>query len=44
MIKDPIYGMFVEENENSIHHAKDGVRYYFCSTPCLNEFLDPEKE
>ena len=44
MAKDPIYGMFVEENENSIHHAKDEVRYYFCATQCLNEFLGPEKE
>ncbi len=44
MTKDPICGMFVEENENSIHHAKDRIRYYFCVTPSLNEFLEPEKE
>jgi Cu+-exporting ATPase len=35
--------MFVEENENSIQHTKDGIKYYFCSSQCLNEFLEPEK-
>jgi P-type Cu+ transporter len=44
MAKDPICGMFVEENENSIHHTKDLMTYYFCSNQCLNEFLEPEKE
>src|ERR687890_536473 len=44
MAKDPICGMFVEENDNSIHHNKNGITYYFCSTQCLNEFLEPEKE
>ncbi|MBA3749791.1 MAG: heavy metal translocating P-type ATPase, partial [Nitrosopumilus sp.] len=43
MAKDPICGMFVEENESSIHHIKDGITYYFCSNQCLNEFLEPEK-
>ena len=43
MAKDPICGMFVEETENSIHHTKDSITYYFCSSPCLNEFLEPEK-
>ncbi|HZL23848.1 MAG TPA: heavy metal translocating P-type ATPase [Nitrososphaeraceae archaeon] len=43
MAKDPICGMFVEENENSIHHIREGIKYYFCSTQCLNEFLEPEK-
>ena len=44
MAKDPICGMFVEENENSIHYAKNGITYYFCSSQCLNEFVEPEKE
>ena len=43
MAKDPICGMFVEEEENSIHHKKDGITYYFCASQCLNEFLEPEK-
>ena len=44
MAKDPICGMFVEENDNSIRHNKNGITHYFCSTQCLNEFLEPEKE
>jgi Cu+-exporting ATPase len=44
MAKDPICGMFVEENDNSIHYIKNGIKYYFCSTQCLNEFKEPEKE
>jgi Cu+-exporting ATPase len=43
MAKDPICGMFVEENENSIHHMREGIKYNFCSSQCLNEFLEPEK-
>ncbi|HEX7206616.1 MAG TPA: heavy metal translocating P-type ATPase, partial [Nitrososphaeraceae archaeon] len=43
MAKDTICGMFVEEAESSIHHTKDGISYYFCSSQCLNEFLEPEK-
>jgi P-type Cu+ transporter len=43
MAKDPICGMFVEEAESSIHHTKDVITYYFCSSQCLNEFLEPEK-
>ncbi|MGD9532262.1 MAG: heavy metal translocating P-type ATPase [Candidatus Nitrosocosmicus sp.] len=43
MAKDPICGMFVDEEENSIHHTKDGITYYFCASQCLNEFLEPEK-
>jgi Cu+-exporting ATPase len=44
MAKDPICGMFVEENQNSIHYAKNGITYYFCASQCLNEFVEPEKE
>ena len=43
MAKDPICGMFVEEEKSSIHHNKDGITYYFCASQCLNEFLEPEK-
>jgi P-type Cu+ transporter len=43
MAKDPICGMFVEVIENSIHHTKDKVTYYFCSSQRLNEFVEPEK-
>jgi Cu+-exporting ATPase len=36
--------MFVEEKPESIQHMVDGRRYYFCSTQCLNEFTEPERE
>ncbi len=44
MAKDPVCGMFVEENEHSIHYGKNGIMYYFCASQCLNEFVEPEKE
>lgn len=44
MATDPVCGMFVEEKPESIQHTLDGRRYYFCSTQCLNEFTQPEKE
>lgn len=44
MAKDPVCGMFVEEKPDAIRYAKDGREYFFCSTQCLNEFTQPEKE
>lgn len=44
MAKDPVCGMFVEEKPETIQYNKDGRIYYFCSTQCLNEFTQPEKE
>jgi Cu+-exporting ATPase len=44
MAKDPVCGMFVEEKPDTIQYNKDGRIYYFCSTQCLNEFTQPEKE
>ena len=44
MATDPVCGMFVEEKPDSIQHTVDGRKYYFCSTQCLNEFTEPEKE
>jgi Cu+-exporting ATPase len=44
MATDPICGMFVEEKPDSIQHTVDGRKYYFCSTQCLNEFTEPERE
>jgi P-type Cu+ transporter len=44
MAKDPICGMFVEEKSNSIRHTVDNRNYFFCSTMCLSEFTQPEKE
>src|SRR5215831_8681256 len=44
MENDPVCGMFVEEKPESIGYSKDGREYYFCSTQCLDEFMQPEKE
>jgi len=44
MAKDPICGMFVEEKNNSIRHKSAEKEYYFCSTQCLSDFTQPEKE
>jgi P-type Cu+ transporter len=45
MATDPVCGMFVEERPESIQHTtEDGRKYYFCSTQCLNEFTEPERE
>lgn len=44
MARDPVCGMHVEESENSIMHEIDGMKYYFCSSSCLHEFLAPDKE
>ena len=44
MATDPVCGMFVEEKPDSIQHIVDGRNYYFCSTQCLNEFTEPERE
>jgi len=41
---DPVCGMFVEEKPDSIQHSADGRKYHFCSTQCLNEFTQPERE
>jgi Cu+-exporting ATPase len=44
MAKDPVCGMFVEAKPDSIRHSMNGKEYFFCSTQCLNEFREPEKE
>ena len=44
MAKDPVCGMFVEEKHDTITSIKDGMKYFFCSSQCLNEFTQPEKE
>jgi len=44
MAKDPVCGMFVEEKSDSIRHTMNGKKYFFCSSQCLNEFREPEKE
>lgn len=36
--------MFVEEKSDSIRYTMKGKDYLFCSTQCLHEFTEPEKE
>lgn len=44
MAKDPVCGMYIEEKANTLQQEVEGIKYYFCSNNCLNEFLAPEKE
>ncbi|HEY9406151.1 MAG TPA: YHS domain-containing protein [Nitrososphaera sp.] len=44
MATNPVCGMFVEEKPDPIQHTVDGRKYYFCSTQCLNEFTESERE
>lgn len=44
MAKDPVCGMFVDEKPDSIRYTMNAREYFFCSTQCLNEFREPEKE
>ncbi|MFQ6020659.1 MAG: heavy metal translocating P-type ATPase [Candidatus Aenigmatarchaeota archaeon] len=44
MAKDPVCGMYVDE-ENAIYKTKiDDTEYYFCSETCLKTFTKPETE
>ncbi|MGC8585705.1 MAG: heavy metal translocating P-type ATPase [Thermoplasmata archaeon] len=44
MAKDPVCGMYVEENENAIKSVRNGKTYYFCSENCKEQFEKPDKE
>jgi Cu+-exporting ATPase len=44
MAKDPICGMFVDENTAELKAQVRGVTYSFCSESCLSQFVAPEKE
>ncbi|WP_393971580.1 heavy metal translocating P-type ATPase [Oxyplasma meridianum] len=43
MPTDPVCGMFVPDTTDLVQE-KDGVKYYFCSTTCLETFKSPEVE
>ncbi len=45
MAKDPVCGMYVDENkENVIKREVRGRTYYFCAQACKEEFdKNPEK-
>src|SRR5208282_461130 len=44
MAKDPICGMFVDEETASITRIIHGTKWYFCSETCANTFEKPEIE
>jgi len=44
MAKDPICGMYVDENKTIFKTKQDDIIYYFCSEKCLKTFIQPQKE
>ncbi|MBI2547293.1 MAG: cadmium-translocating P-type ATPase [Candidatus Aenigmarchaeota archaeon] len=44
MAKDVICGMYVDENKTPFKAEQEGMKYYFCSSNCLDTFLKPQKE
>ena len=44
MAKDIICGMYVDEKKAIFKAEQEGMKYYFCSSNCLEAFLKPEKE
>jgi len=44
MARDPVCGMFVDEDHPAFTAEVDGRTYYFCSEACMLTFVQPEKE
>ena len=44
MAKDPVCGMFVDEETATITRTIRGTKWYFCSETCANTFEKPEIE
>src|SRR5437899_1489275 len=44
MAVDPVCGMYVDEATSTLKAVVGGRTYYFCSTTCMETFLEPEKE
>jgi Cu+-exporting ATPase len=44
LAKDPVCGMYVDEETAEYKATVRGTTYYFCSQTCLKEFLAPEVE
>jgi Cu+-exporting ATPase len=44
MARDPVCGMFVDEEHPAFTAEVDGRTYYFCSEACMLTFVQPEKE
>ena len=44
MARDPVCGMYVDEDTTPFKTVVDGKTYYFCSEQCLRTFTQPEVE
>ena len=44
MATDPVCGMYVDERTAELKLIRESRTYYFCSTRCLHEFSQPERE
>ena len=44
MARDPVCGMYVNEEHPAFTAEVDGRAYYFCSEACMLTFIQPEKE
>ncbi len=44
MARDPVCGMFVDEDHAAFTAEVDGRTYYFCSEACMLTFVQPEEE
>jgi Cu+-exporting ATPase len=44
LAKDPVCGMYVDEEKAKYKVTVRGVTYYFCSQTCMKEFMAPEIE
>jgi YHS domain-containing protein len=44
MVKDPVCGMFIEEEEAEAESQYQGQTYFFCSEECKEEFdAEPDR-
>ena len=44
MARDPVCGMYVDEEHATFTAEVDGKTYYFCSEQCMPTFVQPEVE
>lgn len=44
MARDPVCGMYVDEENPAFTEEIDGKTYYFCSEACMLIFIQPERE
>jgi len=44
MARDPVCGMYVDEEHAAFTAEVDGRTYYFCSEACMLTFIQPERE